>query len=152
MGFFDKLFASSSAVAAKPVIDSEQEAFITIIGVAASSDGILEAEEWDTIVDALIQKKMFASMDLKALIKECLTNLKQFGSLAEAVNGCAPLIIPQNKNMGFSVAVDIVLIDGSISPQEQQIIEHLKEQLAIPDDFAMKAVEVMLARNYGNAA
>ena len=103
-------------------------------------------------MDTLIQKKMFANMDLKALIRECLTNLKQLGSLAEAISECAPLIKPENKNMVFSVAVDIVLIDGSISPQEQQIIEHLKEQLTIPDEFAIKAVEVMLARNYGNAA
>ena len=57
MGFFDKLFANSSAVAAKPVIDSEQEAFITIIGAAAFSDGILEAEEWDTLWIRLSRRK-----------------------------------------------------------------------------------------------
>ncbi|SFI39701.1 tellurite resistance TerB family protein [Nitrosomonas sp. Nm34] len=149
MGFFDKLFANS--VAQKPVIDNEQEAFITIIAAAATSDGVLEPEEWDTIVDTLFEKRMFANIDLKGLVRECINNLKNFESLAEAVNDCAPLIKPENRNMVFSVAVDIVLIDGSISPQEQQIIEHLKEQLAISDDFATKAVEVMLARNYGNA-
>ncbi|MDV6345246.1 MULTISPECIES: tellurite resistance TerB family protein [unclassified Nitrosomonas] len=150
MGFFDKIFAS--AAAPKPIIDSEQEAFITIITAAASSDGVMEVEEWDTIVDTLCQKKMFTHVDLKALVHECINNLKNFESLAAAVNDCVPLIKSENKNMVFSVAVDIVLVDGSISPQEQQIIEHLKEKLAISDDFAMKVVEVMLARNYGNAA
>ncbi len=151
MGFFDKIFSGLSTAAPKPIIDSEQEAFITMITAAASSDGVLEAEEWDTIVDTLRQKRMFDNIDLRALVHECINNLKNFESLAEAVNDCAPLIKPENKNMVFSIAVDIVLVDSSISPQEQQIIEHLKEILAISDDFAMKAVEVMLARNYGNA-
>lgn len=148
MGFFDKIFAAVAA--SKPEIDSEQEAFITIIVAAASADGILEVNEWDTIVDTLFQKRMFDGMDLKELVGECIDNLKHFESLAEAVNDCAPLIQSENRNMVFSVAVDIVLIDGSISPKEQEIIEHLKEKLDIPDDFAMKAVEVMLARNFGN--
>lgn len=150
MGFFDKIVAASSAATSKPTIDSEQEAFITIIAAAASSDGIMDAQEWDTIVDTLIQKKMFANSDLRALVRECINNLQNFESLAEAVDDCAPLIKPDNRNMVFSVAVDIVLIDGSISPKEQEIVEHLKDQLTIPDDFAMKTVEVMLARNYGN--
>ena len=150
MGFFDKIFAAVAA--SKPEIDNEQEAFVTIIVAAASADGILEVHEWDTIVDTLFQKRMFDGMDLKELVGECIDNLKRFESLAEAVNDCAPLIQSGNRNMVFSVAVDIVLIDGSISPQEQEIIEHLKEKLAISDDFAMKAVEVMLARNFGNAA
>ncbi len=151
MGFFDKIFAGSTATAPKPIIDSEQEAFITIIAAAASADGVMEVEEWDTIIDTLCQKRMFANIDLRALVHECINNLKNFESLAEAVNDCAPLIKTENRNMVFSVAVDIVLVDGSISPQEQQIIEHLKEKLTISDDFAMKAAEVMLARNYGNA-
>lgn len=88
---------------------------------------------------------------MRALVHKSINNLKNFESLAQAVNDCAPLIKTENKNMVFLVAVDIVLVDGSISPQEQQIIEHLKEQLEISDEFATKAVEVMLARHYGNA-
>lgn len=150
MGFFDKIFATVTA--SKPEIDNEQEAFITIIVAAASADGVLEVSEWDTIVDTLFQKRMFDGMNLKALVGECIDNLRNFESLAEAVNECAPFIQSENRNMVFSVAVDIVLIDGSISPKEKEVIEHLKDQLAISDDFALKAVEVMLARNFGNAA
>ncbi|MCE3227896.1 MAG: putative tellurite resistance protein TerB [Bacteroidetes bacterium] len=149
MGFFDKIFADSTA-AAKPVITSEQEAFLTIIAAASSSDGVMDLEEWDTIIDTLYQKKMFANTDLRALVDECNNNVKNFPSLAEAVNDCSPVIKAENRNMVFAVAVDIVLIDGAISPKEKEIIEHLKNKLGISDDFAMKTCEVMLARNYGN--
>lgn len=60
MGFFDKLFASSAV--AKPVIDNEQEAFITTITAAASSDGVLDVEEWNTIVDTLLEKRIFVNV------------------------------------------------------------------------------------------
>ncbi|MCE3259413.1 MAG: putative tellurite resistance protein TerB [Bacteroidetes bacterium] len=149
MGFFDKIFAGSPA-AAKPLINSEQEAFLTIIAAASSSDGVMDLEEWDTIIDTLFQKKLFASTDLRALVEECNNNIKNFPSLADAVTDCAPLIKTENRNMVFAVCVDIVLIDGSISPKEKEIIEHLKNKLSITDDFALKTVEVMLARNFGN--
>lgn len=149
MGFFDKVFAGSPATT-KPVIGSEQEAFLTIIAASSSADGVMDLEEWDTIIDTLYQKKMFAQSNLRELVDECNNNLKNFGSLAEAVNDCAPMVKTENRNMVFAVSVDIVLIDGAISPKEKEIIEHLKDKLAISDDFAMKTVEVMLARNYGN--
>lgn len=88
----------------------------------------MEAEEWDINVDTLIQKRMFANMDLRALVHECINNLKNFESLAEVINGRAPpFLTSEDRNMVFLAAVDIVLVDGSTSPQEQQIIEYLKE-------------------------
>jgi hypothetical protein len=52
--------------------------------------------------------------------------------------------------MVFTVCVDLVLIDGNVSANEQAIVEHLKTQLSIADDFAMKSIEVLPARNQGN--
>jgi hypothetical protein len=60
------------------------------------------------------------------------------------------MIKEENKNMVFTVCVDMVLIDGYLTPAEQSIIEHLKDKLNISDDFVMKSIEVLLARNHGN--
>lgn len=120
--------------------------------VAASADDILEVHEWDAIVDTLFQKRMFDGMDLNELVGECIDNLKHFENLAEAVNDCAPLIQSENENIVFQVAVDIVLIEIQSVQKNKKSLNISKKKLAISDDFAMKAVEVMLARNFGNAA
>jgi len=45
MGFFDKLFSSAAVQPKKPVINNEQEAFLTILVAAGSADGDVEGEE-----------------------------------------------------------------------------------------------------------
>lgn len=152
MGFFDKVFASANVAVAKPIINNQQEAFLTTVVASASADGDIEGSEWDTIYNTLYQKKMFREiMDTWALIEECKVNIKGYDSLANAVTECASHIKQENRDMLFTVCVDIVLIDGSLSSGEQAIIEHLKTELNISDDFAMKTIEVMLIRNKGNA-
>ncbi len=150
MGFFDKILASANVAVAKPVINNENEAFLTTLVAAGSADGDIEGEEWDTIYDTLFQKKMFNGTDVWALIEECKTNIKGYASMADAVNECAPLIKAENRQMVFTVCVDLVLIDGTVSANEQAIVEHLKTQLGVADDFAMKTIEVLLVRNQGN--
>lgn len=150
MGFFDKILAAANVAPAKPVINSENEAFLTILVASGSADGDIEGEEWDTIYDTLYQKKMFHGTDIWALIEECKGNIKGFESMAEAVSVCAPLIKAENRQMVFTVCVDLVLIDGTVTANEQSIVEHLKTQLGIADDFAMKTIEVLLVRNQGN--
>ncbi len=150
MGFFDKLFASSGTQPKKPVINNEQEAFLTILAAAGSADGDIEGEEWDTIYDTLFQKKVFAGTDIWALIDECKANIKAYESLATAVSECVPLISAENREMVFAVCADLVLIDGIITPAEQSIIEHLKTSLGVSDDLAMVIVQAMLVRNFGN--
>lgn len=150
MGFFDKLFEAAETLN-KPVIESEHEAFLTILSACASADGDIESNEWDTIYDMLYEKKMYNNTDVWELIDECKKNIKAYPSLADAVNECAPKISKNNANMVFAVCVDIVLIDGIISAGEKAIIGHLKDSLSITDDFAAKAVEVLLARNSGNS-
>lgn len=154
MGFFDKIFSGSSVsvLTAKPTINDEKEAFLTIVVASACADSDIEGEEWDTIYDTLFQKELFRDvLDLNALLEESRNNVKMYTSLAEAVTACAKLIQPENRNMLFAVCVDLVLIDGKITTNEQAIIEHLKTELKVSDELATKIVEVMLVRNYGNA-
>jgi hypothetical protein len=150
MGFFDKLFSSAGVQPKKPVINNEQEAFLTILAAAGSADGDIEGEEWDTIYDTLFQKKIFNGVDIWALIDECKANIKAYDSMAAAVSECAPVISAENKEMVFAVCADLVLIDGIITPNEQAIVEHLKGQLGVSDELAMVVVQAMLVRNMGN--
>ncbi len=150
MGFFSKLLSTAGVSVSKPIINNEQEAFLTIVVAAGSADGDIEGEEWDTIYDTLYQKKMFHTVDIYALINECKTNIKAYESLATAVDECSPMIKAENRDMLFAVCTDLVLIDGYLTANEEAIIEHLKNSLGVSDDLAMKTVEVMLVRNKGN--
>ncbi len=150
MGFFDKLFTAAAVQPKKPIINNEQEAFLTILAACGSADGDIEGEEWDTIYDTLFQKKLFNGVDIWSLIDECKANIKGYDSMATAVSECTPLISAANKEMVFAVCADLVLIDGIITPGEQAIIEHLKGLLGVSDELSMIIVQAMLVRNMGN--
>ena len=72
MGFFDKILATANVSLGKPVINNEQEAFLTMLTASGSADGDIEGDEWDTIYDTL-----FISNNInKFFIAKVITNSK----------------------------------------------------------------------------
>ncbi|PZO47941.1 MAG: Tellurite resistance protein TerB, partial [Phormidesmis priestleyi] len=49
----------------------------------------------------------------------------------------------------FALAVDLVFADGTVSVEEKAFIDDLRKILAIPDEMALKIVEVMTIKNQG---
>ncbi|MDX2232067.1 MAG: tellurite resistance TerB family protein [Leptolyngbyaceae cyanobacterium bins.349] len=47
----------------------------------------------------------------------------------------------------FAVATDLILADGVVTDEEQSFLNQLYEALDIPDDVAVKIVEVMMIKN-----
>lgn len=47
----------------------------------------------------------------------------------------------------FTIAVDLVMADGQASTEERKFIDGLQGLLQVPDETAMKIVEVIIMKN-----
>ena len=76
------------------------------------ADGDIEGEEWDTIYDALFQKKMFHTVDVWPLIEECKTNVKAYNiTLVNTVDNNQGLIkeaLYVSKEANFTMTNSVV--------------------------------------------
>ncbi len=147
MGLFNQVFKAKST--AKIAMNSA-EAFASICLVAIASDGYLSASEEADMKRRLSRMKLFqdSSDGLDRMKDYLVDNLKKYGpnELIESAKASLPSPLCAT---AFAVAVDLVFSDGIVSQQEKAFIDDLRRILAIPDDVALKIVEVMTLKNQG---
>ena len=59
----------------------------------------------------------------------------------------AKALPPDLRTPAFAIAVDLVLADGEASIEERKFIDGLQELLQIPDEDAVKIVDVIIIKN-----
>jgi uncharacterized tellurite resistance protein B-like protein len=71
-----------------------------------------------------------------------------------AAHGPGPIVALASKALpaelrapAFAVAVDLVLADGQASPEERKFIDSLQSLLQIPDEEAIKIIDVIIVKN-----
>lgn len=149
MGLFDKLFNSTpSTVTYSP--KNEQEAWIAIMYACMAADGDVSEAETDKMVRFLVFKTMFQGHNIvEDLYKPAMTAQKQIGSKA-VIDSSTSLIGEDGKPTLFTLVMELLLADGILGDQEQEIVEYLSESLKLESALAQKVVEVMLIKNKGN--
>ena len=53
------------------------------------------------------------------------------------------------KATAFAVATDLALADGEIADEEKNLLTKVQQSLGIPEDEAVRIIEVMLIKNKG---
>ena len=144
-----RIFGFGTKADAKVAMNSA-EAFAAICLVAIASDGYLSEQEETEMKVMLSRMKLFQdSLDSLDKIKDYLVDhLKKYGPNELIKSAKAALPSPLSPT-AFAVAVDLVFSDGSVSAEEKAFIDDLRRILAIPDDLAVKIVEVMTVKNQG---
>lgn len=148
MGILNQVFKASSD---SKMAMNEAEAFAAICLVAIASDGYLSESEELEMSMRLSRMRLFqnATEESFARMKAYLVNgLKKHGPnelIASAKEALPPRLAPT----AFATAVDLVFADGSLSREEQSFIDDLWRLLTIPDDLALKIVEVITIKNQG---
>lgn len=142
MGFFDSILKVS-----KPEIKSEKEAYAAIIYSSMAIDGQISEEEVHDLIEMVAHNKMFKGSNIDDIFKTIAANYKAAGSFDKMVELSIPFISENNKEKLFVTVIDIVLSDGIVDMKEKELIDKLKIGLKISDDFARKAVEVLLVKN-----
>lgn len=147
MGIFNKVFGKG---ADEKIALNSAEAFAAIALVAIASDGYLSESEESEMKMRLGRMRLFkSSVDSFDRMKDYLVNsLKKHGP-NELIQCAKASLPPTLAPTAFTIAVDLVFSDGSVSAEEQAFIDDLRRILTIPDDMALKIVEVMTIKNQG---
>ncbi|MGD1896172.1 MAG: tellurite resistance TerB family protein [Phormidesmis sp.] len=148
MGIFNKVF---KAEAENKMAMNSAEAFAAICLVAIASDGYLSDSEEAEMNMRLSRMRLFkdATEDSLARMKAYLIEgLKKHGP-NELVKSAKASLPPNLAPTAFTLAVDLVFADGTVSREEQAFIDDLRQLLQISDSLALKVVEVITIKNQG---
>ena len=148
MGIFNQVFKADSE---SKLAMNAAEAFAAICLVAIASDGYLSESEEEEMDMRLSRMRLFEGVTKESWTRMktyLLDGLKKYGP-NELVASAKASLPPNLAPTAFSVAVDLVFADGSVSREEQAFIDDLRRLLVIPDDLALKIVEVMTIKNKG---
>jgi hypothetical protein len=89
---------------AKPEIKDEKEAFVAIIYAAIAADGVVEQEEWNTLLVTLANRQIFRGMDLRSIFNRIGKIHKESGSVLGIIEAAAPKVSEGMKATVFATA------------------------------------------------
>ena len=145
MGFFSSILKESLPTVK---ITDEKEAFVSILVACASTDDYLSIEEWKTIWAAICDKNYFMNVDGVAIYNKAVDNYRKLNKSCTALIEAALPAIPNDlKAAVFSYAVDLVLSDGVVTKEEEDILAFLKTKFGIDDNLSNKLAEAFWVKN-----
>lgn len=144
MGLFDSFRAKSA-----PQFDP-QRAVMTIVISALAADGEVDDEEVARMRSMCARSPLFArnsNQEDDRVIDFALGCIRQLGqgSLSQAAAALSPAL----RETAFAFAVEIVMADGQVGPQEESFIDELSRTLAIDDGLARAVIAVTAIRARG---
>ena len=147
MGILDSLFGGvESSTKFTP-----QDAFAGILLGASGCDGHIADDEVQNLATCLLRMKLYQRMQGKQfgqMLNKLHGVLKKRGVEA-LIDICVQTLPGDLRNAAFTNAVDIVLADGVVEPDEKQFIEMLQQKLGIDNDTAKLIVDIMVSKNKG---
>jgi tellurite resistance protein len=147
MGLFDSLFGGMEGGCKL----TTQEAFAGVLVAASGCDGHIADEEVNNLVTCLVRMKLYQranGRNFQQILNKASGILKKKGATT-LVDICAEALPKELAITAFVNAVDIVLADGVVEPDERAFIEHLARALKINGDQAKLIASVMVSKNKG---
>ncbi len=149
MGLFDGVFDAEKQ--ATEIELSPAEAFAAIALVAIAADGYLADQEGRDMTMLLSRMQLFreySSDVMHRMLDKLLSILKLQGPgiLVDKAKACLPEDL---RETAFAVATDLVLSDGTVTPQEQGFLDDLYRILELSEEMALQIVKVMAIKNRG---
>ena len=147
MGLLDSIFGGmeSSTKLTAP------ESFAGILLAASGCDGHVADDEVQNLVTCLVRMKLYQRFNDKQygqMLNKLLGTMKKKG-VDHLLEQCVETLPDTLKLPVFTNAVDIVLADGVVEPDEKEFVEKLTKMLHIDAAKAKLIVGVMVAKNRG---
>ena len=148
MGLFDSVLEEhrSSDLSLGPA-----ESFTAITLLAIAADGYVSADESRVLNSTLSRLRMFRSYSndvIGAMMDRLLGIIRRQGP--DALLKAAIAGLPDDlRDTVFAVTLDIMLADGEVAPEEEELLNKLHRALELPNDLAMTIVKVMVIKNKG---
>ena len=148
MGILSAVFGTANEA---KVAMNAAEAVTAICLVAIASDGYLSEAENEEMTLLLSRMELFKGTTEEGFARigsYLMESLEKHGPIA-LVKSAKAALPPQLAPTAFTFAVDLVFSDGVVSREEQAFIEDLRQILDIPNELALKVVEVMTIKHQG---
>jgi uncharacterized tellurite resistance protein B-like protein len=147
MGLFDQVFRTQTKV---QEFLSPAEAYAAVTLVAIAADGYLSDEEVEGFIANLNRMQLFKHYSgdvMNRMIDKLFGMMRREGT--DALFNAAKSSLPyEMAASAFAVVADLIMADGVVTESEQNFLNLLYEALDIPDETAVKIVEVMMIKNY----
>lgn len=148
MGLFDKIRGTRPQ---SQVTFGPAEAFAAIALVAVASDGYIAEPEVRVLSTTLNRMQLYRSYPddvMRRMIDKLLGILQRDG--AGVLFNAATTALPDDlRETAFAVATDIVLADGVVTDEEENLLNDLYRVLDISEETAVKIIDVMMIKNKG---
>lgn len=148
MGLFDQ-FTHKPDGEVFTYTPGEQEAWVGILLACIAADGQIDGLETDAMARMLGLKTKFAGVDIKPFLKNIMEAKAKLGGLG-LVEASSKSVNVADRDTLFAMAVELVLTDGTLDKEEEQVIDTLAKALGLNPEIAVKIIEVMLIRTRGN--
>jgi tellurite resistance protein len=149
MGLFDR-FRQTENIPKQATL-GPAEAFAAIMLLAIAADGHLSDDETNLLNTTLSRMKLFRSYSwdvMRRMFDNLLGILRKDGF--DALFNAALETLPHDLYPTvFAVATDLVLADGQVSAEEEQLLGSLCRALELPEEQVNQIIEVMLIKNKG---
>jgi tellurite resistance protein len=148
MGLFDKALGGQSN-ASTPL--NKQEAFTAVLLVTIAADGHISNEEVEGLVAISNRTQLLKDQtvdEFNRMIRKLQALLQKQGIEFLLSKAYEALPVKLRETV-FANAADLVFADGSVEDEEKQLLEDIKAALSVPDDLALKIVEVLQIKNRG---
>jgi uncharacterized tellurite resistance protein B-like protein len=126
-----------------------REAAVTVLVGAVVADGALapvEGARLNALLSSMRLYRQVPSEHLQHLVDKAV-ELAGRTAVEELVSACATVIPDELRASLFTLAVELVFVDGRIADREKRFVDILQAALAIDDETAMKVVEVLLIKS-----
>lgn len=146
MSVIDKVLQGQPTEAATFTL---REAAVTVLVAAVASDGTVAPAEGARLNALLSSMRLYRQVPpahLQHLIEHAL-EVTAHTPPEELMAACAAVIPEDVRASLFTLAVELVFVDGTIAEREKRFVDALQAALAIDDETAMKIVEVLLIKS-----
>ncbi|MDJ0553141.1 MAG: tellurite resistance TerB family protein [Microcoleaceae cyanobacterium MO_207.B10] len=135
MSLLNKVFKGNNA---NKVRFSQAEAIAAIAVSAIASDGYLLDIETERVITLLSQMELFKGYSEKQITKtlDKLLNMLSEKGINNLVATANDVLHPEYKETAFTLATNIILVDGVLSGKEQVFLTRLCQVLEVPAETA----------------
>jgi len=149
MGLFDAFRQSS--VQRSQVTLGPAEGFAALMLLVVASDGYLADDEIRLLNTTFSRMKLFRSYSddvMRRMLDNLCNMLRREGSnvLFDAAIATLPHDLYET---AFAIATDLVLADGEVTEEEEDLLGSLCRALDLPDNLVNPVIQVMLIKNKG---
>jgi hypothetical protein len=130
---------------------SPEEAIVSLLIASARADGSVSIHEANSIEHMVGGMQLFRGhrgYGLQKVFAAASDRIKEHGA-ARMVPAAAAVVPKQLRTTAFSLAIDLMLSDGRLSPKEQGFADDLRRLLHVDPDEATKIIDVLQTKNAG---